>query len=459
MLPSTPYEVGKGQLSSIANLLASGPAELTAEEEAQQREAVLAVQREMEDADELNYLDEEDMHVFDRQPLEDKLSLVSCNMCRKPIKASAFSAHHERCKAMMAQDDSTSELDGGAGHKKPPRKARKKLLSSEDNTGEGDSDRLADDDDLPETAGVSGAYEEKPPVHGVSGRGTKKVMNISEGTVVAAPKVGRPRKQVVIAPGDGGASADVVQPPPKRPKLLTTEELDTLCGVFNNQTGVMCRRSITCKLHAESAKRAVQGRLRPYEILLQEFKANKLAAAPKPHNTVAVANPLPLATKEYCHRPEQCMRAVLGSLFSDACNRRAVNRGNSPDRLSGEFGGQVLPALTLPSDQSSDLQTLSGFNQKKAPKLGRDNKKVPPVQVMQMAHVKAEPGLNQAVDYSRVNMSSMGLPGVPNYQHLDNRLALGGMPVDYGQLVMNKGRPVQGLPVLGTNVSGTSNAW
>lgn len=33
---------------------------------------------------------------------------------------------------MMAQDDSTSELDGGAGHKKPPRKARKKLLSSED---------------------------------------------------------------------------------------------------------------------------------------------------------------------------------------------------------------------------------------------------------------------------------------------------------------------------------------
>ena len=28
-----------------------------------------------------------------------------------------------------------------------------------------------------------------------------EVMNISEGTVVAAPKVGRPRKAVVIAPG------------------------------------------------------------------------------------------------------------------------------------------------------------------------------------------------------------------------------------------------------------------
>jgi hypothetical protein len=154
------------------------------------------------------------------------------------------------------------------------------------------------------------------------------------------------------------------------------------------------------------------------------------------------------------------MRAVLGSLFSDACNRRAVNRGNSPDRLSGEFGGQVLPALTLPSDQSSDLQTcqLSGFNQKKPAKL-RDNKKAPPVQVMQMAHVKSEPGLNQAVDYARVNMTGMGLSGVPNYQHLENRLGMGGAPVDYGHLVMNKGRPVQGLPVLGTNVSGTSHAW
>lgn len=49
--------------------------------------------------------------------------------------------------------------------------------------------------------------------------------------------------------------------------------------------GVKYYSCVPGKLHAESAKRAVQGRLRPYEILLQEFKANKLAAAPKPHNT------------------------------------------------------------------------------------------------------------------------------------------------------------------------------
>jgi hypothetical protein len=168
------------------------------------------------------------------------------------------------------------------------------LPSQDNNAGAGDSDRLAEDDDPAETAGASGStYEDQPPLYGSSARATKKVMNISEGTVVAAPKVGRPRKALVVAPGDAGGAAgagnaDVVQPPPKRPKLLTAEELDTLCGVMNVQTGFMCRRSITCKLHAESIKRAVPGRLRPYDILLQEFKANKLANAAfggKPHNT------------------------------------------------------------------------------------------------------------------------------------------------------------------------------
>lgn len=61
------------------------------------------------------------------------------------------------------------------------------------------------------------------------------------------------------------------------------------------------------------------------------------------------------------------MRAVLGSLFRDACNRPAVsNGGNSPDRLSGEMGGQVS-AVPITSDLSSDFQKaqLLGFNQKK----------------------------------------------------------------------------------------------
>ena len=82
-----------------------------------------------------------------------------------------------------------------------------------------------------------------------------------------------------------------------------------------------------------------------------------------------VADPLPMATKVYCLRHHQRMRAVLGALFRDASNLAVVTSGGtSPDRLSGGVGEQVPPVLTLSSDQSSDLQTNglpSGYNQKK----------------------------------------------------------------------------------------------
>lgn len=38
----------------------------------------------------------------------------------------------ERCRSMTASEDTVAELDGGANHKKPPRKARKKLLNAQD---------------------------------------------------------------------------------------------------------------------------------------------------------------------------------------------------------------------------------------------------------------------------------------------------------------------------------------
>lgn len=38
----------------------------------------------------------------------------------------------ERCRSLNTSDDTVIELDGGAGHRKPPRKARKKLLPSQD---------------------------------------------------------------------------------------------------------------------------------------------------------------------------------------------------------------------------------------------------------------------------------------------------------------------------------------
>ncbi|XP_008799270.1 uncharacterized protein LOC103713978 isoform X4 [Phoenix dactylifera] len=71
-----------------------------------------------------------DMHVFDCRPLTDPLHLVCCNACKKPVKASQYAAHAERCRSLNSVKDIVLELDGSAGHKKPPRKGRKILQAT-----------------------------------------------------------------------------------------------------------------------------------------------------------------------------------------------------------------------------------------------------------------------------------------------------------------------------------------
>ena len=48
-------------------------------------------------------------------------------------------------------------------------------------------------------------------------------------------------------------------------------DLDRQCGVINDK-GLPCSRSLTCKTHTVGAKRAVQGRSRPYDELHIEWQ-------------------------------------------------------------------------------------------------------------------------------------------------------------------------------------------
>ncbi|KAI8855139.1 SCA7, zinc-binding domain-containing protein [Chytridium lagenaria] len=68
--------------------------------------------------------------------------------------------------------------------------------------------------------------------------------------------------------GNNGASSKK-----KRKKELTSEgpiDLDKQCGV-PLENGQLCSRSITCKIHSVSAKRAVFGRTQQYDTLFQEY--------------------------------------------------------------------------------------------------------------------------------------------------------------------------------------------
>eukprot|EP00897_Mesotaenium_endlicherianum_P001157 jgi/Mesen1/11041/ME000098S10428 len=97
--------------------------------------ALRLVRAEMMDANEPNFLEEEDMHIFDEAPLSDKLSLVVCNNCQKPVKESQYPAHLERCQALAAAAAATAaasaegeqpEAAGAGATMKPPRKGRRK---------------------------------------------------------------------------------------------------------------------------------------------------------------------------------------------------------------------------------------------------------------------------------------------------------------------------------------------
>ncbi|OSD05530.1 SCA7-domain-containing protein [Trametes coccinea BRFM310] len=65
---------------------------------------------------------------------------------------------------------------------------------------------------------------------------------------------------------------DQSQPKKKaaRPRVKGPVDYDKQCGVINDK-GLPCSRSLTCKSHAMGAKRAVQGRSKPYDELLLEW--------------------------------------------------------------------------------------------------------------------------------------------------------------------------------------------
>ncbi|KAK9182399.1 hypothetical protein WN944_025543 [Citrus x changshan-huyou] len=123
---------GSRRLAVMARLLDAGSfiSQIGADEVSYHKLAAQNIYRELSEADEANLLDEEDMHIFGSKPMADPLHLVSCNACKKPIKASQYAAHAELCRSLNATGEYILDVHGGTGHRKPPRKERKKLLTA-----------------------------------------------------------------------------------------------------------------------------------------------------------------------------------------------------------------------------------------------------------------------------------------------------------------------------------------
>ncbi|KAG8370054.1 hypothetical protein BUALT_Bualt14G0077700 [Buddleja alternifolia] len=120
------HSIGIGRMATLARLLDAGSvSQNVTEEVGYQKLASEYIRRQLQDADEANLLDEADMHIFGLRPMTDPLDLVCCNACKKPIRASKYTAHAELCKSL--REELILELDSPAVNKKPPRKERKKL--------------------------------------------------------------------------------------------------------------------------------------------------------------------------------------------------------------------------------------------------------------------------------------------------------------------------------------------
>lgn len=94
---------------------------------------------------------------------------------------------------------------------------------------------------------------------------------------VASTSGGSPGK----SPGTSGNGSSSGQPRRKRLKtdrsLLKDREYDPdrHCGVWNDETGKPCTRSLTCKAHTVSLRRTVVGRSKTFDTLLAEHRAAK----------------------------------------------------------------------------------------------------------------------------------------------------------------------------------------
>lgn len=86
-------------------------------------------------------------------------------------------------------------------------------------------------------------------------------------------KKGKKRKAEDEAPTPDDPSAPKKKKPmPKitKGRMKGPVDLDKQCGVINDKN-LPCSRSLTCKSHSMGAKRAVQGRSRPYDELLLDW--------------------------------------------------------------------------------------------------------------------------------------------------------------------------------------------
>uniref|UniRef100_A0A2P2KPZ5 Uncharacterized protein MANES_03G190800 n=1 Tax=Rhizophora mucronata TaxID=61149 RepID=A0A2P2KPZ5_RHIMU len=153
-----------------------------------------------------------DMDIFGLMPMTDPLHLVCCNACKKPVKASQYAAHAEICRSLTSAGEMLLDTSGGIGHRRPPRKERKKLLSSYSNQAtpageQGRSESMNADD----PAALESQLHRQP--------------GLSSSFSIDAKNVASMMDSKGVSPESIDHSACALPPPTKRIKLVSRQRL------------------------------------------------------------------------------------------------------------------------------------------------------------------------------------------------------------------------------------------
>lgn len=299
-------------MAAMARLLAAESVSQTiAEDVGHQKLAAQYIHRELREADEANFLDEEDMLVFDSKPMTDPLNLVCCNACKKPLKASQYAAHAELCKSLSFAEEIVLEHDGGIGHKKPPRKERKKLLTAYANqvilVGERERFETVGGHD---TAALSSHLHEQMQL----------IYSFPTEAKADSLCVDGPLRMdgSGISTGYADNLAGAMPPPTKRSKLIAAESLlisdhlETANGV-NKSLCISTQEAFTCGEYPNGSS-AGSGKTCDHVVRYQMPK--------KVHDCYLLTRefPAPFATKIYYSQKSHRLRSAISNLYKASTN-------------------------------------------------------------------------------------------------------------------------------------------
>jgi len=205
-----------------------------------------------------NQLDDSSRETFvTGRPLEDLPEMLQCKHCKKGVTRTAAKDHIAQCLKIKKEK---------AQRKKEAREARERLKEAARQVDvrktEGDGaprrdDDSDDDEDEPKGA-EPGKTAGKAKKTNVAGKKRKADNELEKG---------KPKKKKD-------------EPKPKVAKPKGPVDVERQCGVLL-PNGQPCARSLTCKSHSMSAKRAVPGRSLPYDMLLAAYQKKNQAKQQK----------------------------------------------------------------------------------------------------------------------------------------------------------------------------------